>query len=72
MASTATKTSETKKDTTDESFKPRPAEVLVDIICKKDGKMNITDRVRTINSTINDNNIFLESSLSFESELPIM
>ena len=50
MASRATKTSETKKDTTAESFKPRPAEVLVDIICKKDGKMNITDRVRTINN----------------------
>jgi hypothetical protein len=72
MASTVTKTSETKNDTTAEPFKPRPEDVLVDNISKNDGNMNIVDRIRIINNTVNDNNIFLESFLSFKSELPII
>ena len=72
MASTVTKTSETKNDTTAESFKPNPVEVLVDNVSKNDGTMNIIDTIRIINNTVNDNKIFLESFLSFKSEFPII
>ena len=72
MARTVTKTSETKNDTTAESFKPKPSAVLFDNIALKSSDMNIIAKIKTINNTANASNIFLESFLSFKSELPII
>lgn len=62
----------TKNEITADSFKSMPGEKPVDIISIKDGDNNITDNVKIEINTVKAISIFLESFLSFKSELLVI